>query len=184
MSTITYPTPIYKMATKAIHAAGDISRDEPDLCVVHSETIAHYIGNWIFGFGFVDVKFPRNTTRDLNQKEMDQWNGQCYSLGSMIYHLEIPEATNNIAIPTELFEVHTKNTIYRFDPSTQERWGRMKCWKKNIDSDPDFDRLDRPVKITFLAQDRCMWFSDGTRTSKVQKVILPTKTLLPEAELD
>lgn len=35
----------YMMATQAIHRLGDISREEPDLCVIHSEDAENYIGN-------------------------------------------------------------------------------------------------------------------------------------------
>ncbi len=57
------------IATKAIHHLGDISRDEPDLCYVHEETETDYIGNWAQGFGFIEVRFPKATTRPPTKEE-------------------------------------------------------------------------------------------------------------------
>lgn len=66
----------YMMATRAIHSHGDISRDEPDLCVVYDEDKEHYIGNWVTGFGFIDVKFPKETTRELTETEKEHYHGR------------------------------------------------------------------------------------------------------------
>ena len=63
----------YMMATKAIHKLGDISREE-DLCVIYDETKTDYIGNWITGFGFIKVKFPKETTRELTSEEVEKYN--------------------------------------------------------------------------------------------------------------
>jgi len=64
----------YMMATKAVHKMGDISRDEPDLCHVHEEALDHYIGSWVTGYGFINVKFPKETTRDLTPEEIKKYN--------------------------------------------------------------------------------------------------------------
>lgn len=72
----------YMMATKAIYKLGNISRDTPDLCSVHEEDKENYIGNWITGFGFVEVKFPKNTTRELTDEEKDKYNGKQFVIGS------------------------------------------------------------------------------------------------------
>ena len=64
----------YMMATKAMHKMGDISSDEEDLCIVFSETDTDYIGNWVTGFGFVNVKFPKETTRELTTAEVEKYN--------------------------------------------------------------------------------------------------------------
>ena len=70
----------YMMATKAIHLTGDISRDKPDLCVIFEEDDDNYIGNWVTGFGFINVKFPKNTTRDLTPEEVNEYHGAVVSL--------------------------------------------------------------------------------------------------------
>lgn len=67
--------PKYMMATKAFHQLGEISSTEPDICVVHKEDADNYIGNWVFGLGFVGVKFPKSTTRDLTPTEVEEYNG-------------------------------------------------------------------------------------------------------------
>lgn len=68
--------PKYMMATKAFHQLGEISSAEPDICVVHKEDETNYIGNWVYGLGFVGVKFPKSTTRELTEAEVKQYNGQ------------------------------------------------------------------------------------------------------------
>ena len=62
------------MATTAIHKLGDISSDEPDLCYIHDEDEENYIGNWATGLGFVEVRFPKNTTRDLTDAEREHFS--------------------------------------------------------------------------------------------------------------
>ena len=74
--------PKYMMATTAIHQLGDISRDEPDICQIYGEDAENYIGNWVAGFGFIDVKFPKATTRDLTPAEVKHYDGKRYRIGS------------------------------------------------------------------------------------------------------
>ena len=62
------------MATKAIHNLGDISRDIPDLCYINTEDDDNYIGGWVSGFGFINVKFPKNTTRELTPEEYKKYH--------------------------------------------------------------------------------------------------------------
>lgn len=68
--------PKYMMATKAFHQLGEISSTEPDICVVHKEEGDSYVGNWVYGLGFVGVKFPKDTTRELTEAEVQHYNGQ------------------------------------------------------------------------------------------------------------
>jgi len=72
----------YMMATKAIHQLGNISRDEEDLCFIHGEEAENYIGNWVTGFGFINVKFPKETTRELTNKEIEKYNKLYVQIGS------------------------------------------------------------------------------------------------------
>ena len=71
------------MATKAIHKLGDISSDTPDICQISQETETHYIGSWVFGFGFFGVEFPKETTRELNEEDIQKYNGLGMALGDM-----------------------------------------------------------------------------------------------------
>jgi hypothetical protein len=75
MTDSTNCFPRYMMATTAIHKLGDISSDIPDICVVSSETETDYIGNWVFGLGFFDVKFPKSTTKELTEEDKLKYNG-------------------------------------------------------------------------------------------------------------
>lgn len=61
--------PIYMMATKAFHKLGDISREKPSLCCVTGEDKENFYGHFVEGFGFIDVKFPKSTTRKLTEAE-------------------------------------------------------------------------------------------------------------------
>lgn len=74
----------YLMATKAMHKLGDISRDEPDLCVVFSETDTDYIGRWVEGFGFANVRFPKATTRELTAEEKARYDGRYLAMGDVL----------------------------------------------------------------------------------------------------
>lgn len=65
----------YMLATTAVHLGteADISRDEPDLCVVERETEHFLIGHWVTGFGFIEVWFPKATTRELTPEEVEKY---------------------------------------------------------------------------------------------------------------
>lgn len=72
----------YMIATTAIHKMGDISRPVDDgdysdnLCTIYHEDGENWIGMWVTGFGFADVKFPKTTTRELSQEEIKYFNGK------------------------------------------------------------------------------------------------------------
>lgn len=63
----------YAMATKATHKAGDISRDEPDLCFVYAVDGENYVGAWEAGYGMMYVRFPKGTTRELTAEEREHY---------------------------------------------------------------------------------------------------------------
>ena len=79
------------MATKAIHQLGDISRDDPDLCCVHEEYKDHYVGSWVTGFGFIKVKFPKDTTRPLSDNEKIKYIGIGLAINSNPIHYVFKE---------------------------------------------------------------------------------------------
>ena len=86
----------YMMATKAYHMLGDISRDEPDLCHVHLEREDDYIGSWVTGFGFIEVKFPKKTTRELTQEEIEKYNSGSFQMSNHPpFKLNIKEIGND-----------------------------------------------------------------------------------------
>lgn len=72
----------YMMGTKAYHLLGDISSDKFDLFIAKEETDKFWIGNWVTGFGFIDVLFPKETSRGLNQEEIDYYNNSWVRLNS------------------------------------------------------------------------------------------------------
>jgi hypothetical protein len=80
----------YRMATTAIHQCGDISREKPDLCLVHAEDEENYYGQWVRGFGFINVRFPKATTRKLTPEEVERENGRVVGVaGSWHYEIKI-----------------------------------------------------------------------------------------------
>jgi hypothetical protein len=66
-------TPRYMMGTKAIARDGktDISRDEYDYCYIQKQEGDNYIGHWVEGLGFFEVRFPIETTRECTPEEKD-----------------------------------------------------------------------------------------------------------------
>ena len=57
------------MATVAIHKLGDISSKALDLCYIYKKDEDNYYGNWVEGLGWIDVQFPKSTTRLLTEEE-------------------------------------------------------------------------------------------------------------------
>lgn len=106
--------PKYMMATTALHTMGDISSKTPDLCVISSEDQDNYIGMWVFGYGFFNVKFPKSSTRELTPEEKNEWNGQLTELSGMLRPIVIEDAENYKPMPEPPFYVHTKNSLYEF----------------------------------------------------------------------
>lgn len=87
----------YMMATKAFHKLGDISSDTPDLCYIKHTSIdeKYYIGSWVTGFGFINVKFPKESTRELTDEEIKYWNSKYIQIASQPPHkLNVTEEKN------------------------------------------------------------------------------------------
>lgn len=83
----------YMMATKAIHQLGDISSDEPDLCYIEAEDGENYIGRWATGFGFVGVRFPKSTTRELTEEEREMYQKRRIVMSGMDMGPAVPRTT-------------------------------------------------------------------------------------------
>ncbi len=103
----------YMMATVAHHQLDDISSDQAALCDIDGEDGENYIGNWVDGFGFVEVRFPKATTRELTGDEKNKHNGRVLMMGTQFVGLiQIHDAPNAIPIPQEAVLVYTRNSIY------------------------------------------------------------------------
>ena len=74
--------PKFLMGTKAYHQLGDISRSEYDLFSANGETDKFWIGAWITGYGFFNVLFPKETSRELTQEEVEKYNLTYVQIGS------------------------------------------------------------------------------------------------------
>ena len=73
----------YLMGTKAFHLLGPIGSDEfVDIFRAYAETPKYWVGAWVTGFGFVDVLFPKDTSRELTDKEKEKYGKSSYQIGS------------------------------------------------------------------------------------------------------
>jgi hypothetical protein len=109
------------MATKAQHQLGDISQDTPGICIVHSEEGDNWIGNWIFGFGFMNVKFPKATTRELTQEEKEKYHNTWVAVGSQFRYQLKTNMPENLEpkLRDKAITVTTRNSTYRFGPADE-----------------------------------------------------------------
>ena len=64
-------TPMDMMGTKAYHQLGELSSNVPDYCYITEECGDYWIGHWTTGMGFVNVHFPKETTRPLTDEEAE-----------------------------------------------------------------------------------------------------------------
>lgn len=70
------------MGTKAYHQLGDISRDEYDLFYATGETQNYWVGMWVEGFGYFNVLFPKETSRELTKDEIEKYNNTYVQINS------------------------------------------------------------------------------------------------------
>jgi hypothetical protein len=87
------PSPVfngrYMMATAAHHKMGDLSREEPTLCYVMAEDEGIYRGIFVQHFlSFVDVEFPKATTRQLTEEELKKYDGMNMPTSHGYYTME------------------------------------------------------------------------------------------------
>lgn len=70
-------TPKILVGTKAYHQLGEISREPVENSKILEyfnaikETEHYYIGTWVEGFGFFNVVYPKDTTRELTPEELE-----------------------------------------------------------------------------------------------------------------
>jgi len=82
--------PRYLMGNEAYHLLGDIGRDEDDIFQAYGETEDYWIGAWITGYGYFNVCFPKETSRELTPEEVEYWSKQYIAVGSQpAYKLNI-----------------------------------------------------------------------------------------------
>ena len=79
------------MATRAWHKLikWEMSMSKPDLCYIYHDDGENWIGQWEYGIGAFDVKFPKETTRDLTQEEFDRYDKSYESMGGRTWKLII-----------------------------------------------------------------------------------------------
>ncbi|MDQ0371561.1 hypothetical protein [Catenuloplanes indicus] len=83
----------YMMATAARHVTGDLSRSIPDLACIDGEDGDAYIGQWVAGFGFFNVRFPKASTRELTDAERAYYRAKVVDLAGSVTPIDLgPEA--------------------------------------------------------------------------------------------
>lgn len=71
------------MATNAVHSKSgrDISREKPSLAAFHTEEKDAYIGQFLEGFGMIDVCFAKSGCRELTEEEVQKLAGSRVVVG-------------------------------------------------------------------------------------------------------
>lgn len=82
VDTMTSINGKYMMGTKAHHQLGEISSDEYDIFYCENENNDYWIGNWVTGFGFFNVCFPKSTSRELTVDEISYYKTLNYQINS------------------------------------------------------------------------------------------------------
>jgi len=54
------------MATEAFHNMGNISRKASSVAIVSESDDDNFYGHWADGYGFIDVRFPKKTTKIID----------------------------------------------------------------------------------------------------------------------
>lgn len=70
------------IGTKAEHKLGPLNREHGDLFLAQEETEDSWIGHWVTGFGFIGLKFPKETSRELTPEEVIKHHGSLIQIGS------------------------------------------------------------------------------------------------------
>jgi len=80
---------MYMIATTATHQLGDLTREldvegqlMENLCRISKEDDENYYGMWTTGMGFFNVEFPKDSTRELTQEEIDFFNTKSVQISS------------------------------------------------------------------------------------------------------
>lgn len=71
------------MGTEAYHNLGNISRDDYDWFLAESQTPDYWVGQWRTGFGFINVVYPKSTSRELTEEELVHYKSQKFSIGGL-----------------------------------------------------------------------------------------------------
>lgn len=77
--------PRYMWATRAFARQNGIGRVKGDICRIEREDRRNYYGSWVTGYGFINVRFPKTTTRELTQEEREFFHGKAVVIGSTVW---------------------------------------------------------------------------------------------------
>jgi hypothetical protein len=110
------------MATTAIHKLGDISRDEPDLAYITGEDGDDWIGNWVTGYGYIHVRFPKSSTRELTAAERGLYDEKTLTLaGEPVGRIEVCPVSR---------------AVFDEDPAAYDPDGTGDAWNRFYDDLP------------------------------------------------
>ena len=90
----------------------------PKLCFVSREDKFNFIGHWAVGKGFFNVRFPKETTRELTEKEKTENNGVPVVVSNrLLYIIE----TKENPIPVNAFKATVENnSVLSFGEADEE----------------------------------------------------------------
>jgi hypothetical protein len=84
------------MATRATHQLGDLSRFPANLALITGEDDDHWIGSWVEGYGYINVHFPKATTRPLTAEEIAAYDGHLVEVAGLDnYVIRIPQGVED-----------------------------------------------------------------------------------------
>jgi hypothetical protein len=118
------------MATRARHKLGDLSRDAAALAIIYDEQGDVYVGEWASGLGYINVEFPKATTRPLTRQEHERYNGVGIQTGSMLRVVELgpwPEEDEELVCACAGTETSMSNCDVHGADSTAERLARWEA---------------------------------------------------------
>ena len=73
----------YMMAIQDVWPGGEAHEyDTPDLVVVYGEDDEYYVVQYVLGLCIPKTKFPKATTRPLNEDEVRLWSGRKYRVNN------------------------------------------------------------------------------------------------------
>ena len=85
-------TILYAMGKEAHHLLGEISREKWDLISIDQEDEDNYYGSWVYGYGFIDIRFPKKSIKALNKKEIKKYEGSAWGIsGNYMGKLEVKD---------------------------------------------------------------------------------------------
>ena len=86
---------ILKAGCDAIHTLGNLKREEDSHVFVVEDDESHFKGNFLDGYGFIDIKFNKEDVRELSDSEYSEYIYKIISIGPHVYPLIFTKRDGN-----------------------------------------------------------------------------------------